>query len=154
MALIAWGLDIEPETLLQAERAGRLPVVSGHVALMPDAHVGIGATVGSVIPTEGAMKRDAQRDAPIKWKVWGAGFIIEGSFVALIDRDTDPFPCVFNDEPDHAKACMETWATVWVLEGNTLDEAKLALEESRFRGAAYHLSDCQLLDDRPAEENV
>src|SRR5207248_9235863 len=32
-----------------------LPIVAGHVALMPDAHVGIGATVGSVIPTRGAV---------------------------------------------------------------------------------------------------
>ncbi len=32
-----------------------LRFVSGHVALMPDAHIGIGATVGSVIPTEGAI---------------------------------------------------------------------------------------------------
>jgi len=29
--------------------------VAGHVALMPDAHIGIGATVGSVIPTKGAV---------------------------------------------------------------------------------------------------
>ena len=27
-----------------------------------------------------------------------------------------------------------------------------ALAESRFRGAAYHLSDCQLLEDRPVED--
>ena len=40
---------------MQAARAARLPIVAGHVALMPDAHVGIGATVGSVIPTEGAI---------------------------------------------------------------------------------------------------
>ena len=33
----------------------RSSVVSGHVALMPDAHVGMGATIGSVIPTENAI---------------------------------------------------------------------------------------------------
>jgi tRNA-splicing ligase RtcB len=53
--LIAWGSDIEDGTLRQAEKASRLPIVEGHVALMPDAHVGIGATVGSVIPTNGAV---------------------------------------------------------------------------------------------------
>ncbi len=53
--LISWASDIEPETLRQAEKAARLPIVEGHVALMPDAHVGIGATVGSVIPTIGAV---------------------------------------------------------------------------------------------------
>jgi RNA-splicing ligase RtcB len=53
--LLTWGSDIEPGTLRQAEKTARLPIVEGHVALMPDAHVGIGATVGSVIPTKGAV---------------------------------------------------------------------------------------------------
>ena len=53
--LIAWGSDIEEDTLRQAEKTARLPIVEGHVALMPDAHIGIGATVGSVIPTRGAV---------------------------------------------------------------------------------------------------
>jgi RNA-splicing ligase RtcB len=53
--LLAWGSDIEPGTIRQAEKTARLPIVEGHVALMPDAHVGIGATVGSVIPTKGAV---------------------------------------------------------------------------------------------------
>ena len=42
--LISWATDIDPETALQAEKTARLPIVEGHVALMPDAHVGIGAT--------------------------------------------------------------------------------------------------------------
>ena len=53
--LISWASDIDPATIRQAEKAARLPIVDGHVALMPDAHVGIGATVGSVIPTTGAV---------------------------------------------------------------------------------------------------
>jgi tRNA-splicing ligase RtcB len=53
--VLSWASDIEPETLDQAAKAARLPFVPGHIALMPDAHVGIGATVGSVIPTEGAI---------------------------------------------------------------------------------------------------
>ncbi|HWI04793.1 MAG TPA: RtcB family protein, partial [Acidimicrobiales bacterium] len=53
--LVSWASDIEPETIRQAEKTARLPIVEGHVALMPDAHVGIGATVGSVIPTKGAV---------------------------------------------------------------------------------------------------
>ncbi|HVM10027.1 MAG TPA: RtcB family protein [Acidimicrobiales bacterium] len=53
--LISWGSDIEPDTIRQAEKTSRLPIVAGHVALMPDAHVGIGATVGSVIPTKDAI---------------------------------------------------------------------------------------------------
>ena len=53
--LVSWASDVDPETIRQAEKTARLPVVEGHVALMPDAHVGIGATVGSVIPTKGAV---------------------------------------------------------------------------------------------------
>ena len=53
--LMSWGSDIDPGTIRQAEKTARLPIVEGHVALMPDAHVGIGATVGSVIPTTRAV---------------------------------------------------------------------------------------------------
>jgi RNA-splicing ligase RtcB len=53
--LISWATDIDQGTVRQAEKTARLPIVEGHVALMPDAHVGIGATVGSVIPTKGAV---------------------------------------------------------------------------------------------------
>ncbi len=53
--LISWASDIDDEAIRQAERTARLPIIAGHVALMPDAHVGIGATVGSVIPTRGAV---------------------------------------------------------------------------------------------------
>jgi tRNA-splicing ligase RtcB len=53
--VLSWGSDLEEETVEQAAKASRLPFVSGHVALMADAHVGLGATVGSVIPTRGAI---------------------------------------------------------------------------------------------------
>src|SRR5919201_7050495 len=53
--LVSWASEIDPETIRQAEKTARLPIVEGHVALMPDAHVGIGATVGSVIPTKNAV---------------------------------------------------------------------------------------------------
>jgi RNA-splicing ligase RtcB len=53
--LVSWATDIDPGTVRQAEKTARLPIVEGHVALMPDAHVGYGATVGSVIPTADAV---------------------------------------------------------------------------------------------------
>jgi hypothetical protein len=53
--LVSWASDLEDETLAQAARTAELPFVAGHVALMPDAHLGLGATVGSVIPTDGAI---------------------------------------------------------------------------------------------------
>jgi tRNA-splicing ligase RtcB (3'-phosphate/5'-hydroxy nucleic acid ligase) len=54
--LLVWGMDdIEEATVDQALKTTTLPFVEGHVALMPDAHVGLGSTVGSVIPTRGAI---------------------------------------------------------------------------------------------------
>src|SRR5436309_164137 len=53
--LLSWASDLDDSTVAQAARAARMPFVEGHVALMPDAHVGIGATVGSVIPTRDAI---------------------------------------------------------------------------------------------------
>ncbi len=53
--LLNWASELDSNTLEQAIKTAEMPIVSGHVALMPDAHLGIGATVGSVIPTEGAV---------------------------------------------------------------------------------------------------
>ncbi len=53
--VVSWASVVDEATLAQAQRTARLPIVAGHVALMPDAHLGIGATVGSVIPTRGAI---------------------------------------------------------------------------------------------------
>jgi tRNA-splicing ligase RtcB len=47
--------DIEHEALQQLINISKLPIVHGHVAAMPDVHAGIGATVGSVIPTKQAI---------------------------------------------------------------------------------------------------
>lgn len=47
--------DVESEALQQLTNISQLPFVHHHVAAMPDVHAGIGATVGSVIPTKGAI---------------------------------------------------------------------------------------------------
>ncbi len=47
--------DIEPQARQQLVNISRLPIVHHHVAAMPDVHLGIGATVGSVIPTVKAI---------------------------------------------------------------------------------------------------
>ncbi|ALG66510.1 RtcB family protein [Beggiatoa leptomitoformis] len=47
--------DIESSALDQLIQISRLPFVHHHVAAMPDVHLGIGATVGSVIPTKSAI---------------------------------------------------------------------------------------------------
>src|SRR2546423_4334338 len=53
--LLSWASILEPGTREQAQRTASMPFVYPHLALMPDAHLGKGATVGSVIPTRGAI---------------------------------------------------------------------------------------------------
>lgn len=50
-----WASILEPNTRQQAETTSGMPFIHPHLALMPDAHLGKGATVGSVIPTLGAI---------------------------------------------------------------------------------------------------
>lgn len=49
------GVAVDEKARDQLSRAARMPFIFKHVAVMPDVHVGIGATVGSVIPTKGAV---------------------------------------------------------------------------------------------------
>jgi tRNA-splicing ligase RtcB len=53
----AWvdGVEFEDTARRQVEMLAALPIVFDHVAIMPDVHAGIGATVGSVIATKGAI---------------------------------------------------------------------------------------------------
>lgn len=53
--LVSWASILDAETRKQAERTAQLPFIYPHLALMPDAHLGKGATVGSVIPTLNAI---------------------------------------------------------------------------------------------------
>ncbi|MCM5680639.1 RtcB family protein [Schlegelella sp. S2-27] len=45
------GVPVEDDAKRQLSNAAKLPIVFKHIAAMPDVHLGIGATVGSVIPT-------------------------------------------------------------------------------------------------------
>lgn len=46
-----WTTDLDEGTIKQLANLGTLPFIHKHVAAMPDAHWGMGSTVGSVIPT-------------------------------------------------------------------------------------------------------
>lgn len=45
------GVPVEEQARQQLENTARLPIVFKHVAVMPDVHYGLGATIGSVVPT-------------------------------------------------------------------------------------------------------
>lgn len=49
------GVQVEEQAMGQLRNVASLPFIYKHVAAMPDVHWGIGATVGSVIPTVGAI---------------------------------------------------------------------------------------------------
>jgi len=53
----AWtrGVELTENAREQLRNTASLPIVHGHVAVMPDVHWGLGATIGSVIPTLGAI---------------------------------------------------------------------------------------------------
>lgn len=49
------GVPVEEKALEQLRNVARMPFIHHHMAVMPDCHWGMGATVGSVIPTVGAI---------------------------------------------------------------------------------------------------
>ncbi|AUN39081.1 RtcB family protein [Tsukamurella tyrosinosolvens] len=54
-SLVSWASILDEKTREQAITTAKLPFIYPHIALMPDAHLGKGATVGSVIPSLGAV---------------------------------------------------------------------------------------------------
>lgn len=55
--ILSWtrGVPVDEKAKAQMAKAAKMPFIFKHVAAMPDVHVGIGATVGSIIPTKGAV---------------------------------------------------------------------------------------------------
>ena len=53
--VLSWATDLDEKTMAQAHRTANLSFVHKPLALMPDAHLGMGATVGSVVATEGSI---------------------------------------------------------------------------------------------------
>lgn len=48
-------VPVEEQSMQQVMNISKMPFIYRHIAIMPDVHYGIGATVGSVIPTQGAI---------------------------------------------------------------------------------------------------
>src|SRR6476660_7745171 len=49
------GVPVEEVAKQQLANTAKMPFIYKHVAVMPDVHLGKGATIGSVIPTLGAV---------------------------------------------------------------------------------------------------
>ncbi len=57
VSIRAWtrGVEVDEKARAQLLRMAELPFVHHHIAVMPDVHWGLGATIGSVLPTIGAI---------------------------------------------------------------------------------------------------
>lgn len=53
--VLNYASSLEEKTLAQARQTASMPFVHSHIALMPDAHHGLGSAVGTVIPTLNAV---------------------------------------------------------------------------------------------------
>jgi tRNA-splicing ligase RtcB len=49
------GVSVEDDAVAQLKRVAQMPFIYKHLAVMPDVHLGKGATIGSVVPTVGAV---------------------------------------------------------------------------------------------------
>ncbi|HEX7466932.1 MAG TPA: RtcB family protein, partial [Usitatibacter sp.] len=115
--------EIEPQALAQLEKIAALPWVVHHVAVMPDVHLGKGATVGSVV----AM-RDAVAPAAVGVDI-GCGMAAVETTLAAADLPDNlhglraeieraiPVGMSSHDAPAWAAAPAETRATAKTLLG-------------------------------------
>lgn len=55
MPVKVWTDEIDDNAVAQLENMSRMPFIHHHIAAMPDVHLGDGATIGSVIPSKGAV---------------------------------------------------------------------------------------------------
>ena len=80
----AWtrGVPLKPEAEQQLPNVTSLPIVYKWVAAMPDVHWGMGATIGSVIPTKGA---ECRKDKDVIDETPGAYKSIDGVMQAQKD---------------------------------------------------------------------
>src|SRR3954469_4717551 len=69
--------ELEAAARLQLVNISSLPIVHHHVAAMPDVHLGIGATVASVIPTRHAII-PAAVGGDIGWGMMAARLALTG----------------------------------------------------------------------------
>lgn len=49
------GVPVEDDARQQLINTAKMPFIFKHIAVMPDVHLGKGSTIGSVIPTKGAI---------------------------------------------------------------------------------------------------
>lgn len=130
--LLSWASILEDNTRAQAVTTASMPFVHPHLALMPDAHLGRGATVGSVIPTLGAIM-----PAAVGVDI-GCGMIAVRTDRTLGDLPTDR--SVVRREIERAVPLSAGAANRSVAQAHTerrLEELRQGAHEAGFDPAAY-----------------
>jgi tRNA-splicing ligase RtcB len=133
----------------------RLPCLYKHVALMPDAHLGIGSMVGSVIAT-----KDAVIPATVGVDI-GCGLmavktpftsgILDGKMAEFRHEIERAIPVGFNDyrDPVDESNEWEGWAEFGELHGGVQDRRKKAMKQLGTLGGGNHFIEvCLDTDDR------
>ena len=74
-----------------------------------------------------------------------AGFTGQQAYAVIQEEDPDDhIPCML----DCGDAECVEWINIFLLPGDSLADAAKALEREEYLGAAYHVSECQMADDK------
>ena len=155
--IFAWvnhDLSLDEQNMLR--NVSRLPCLFKHVALMPDAHLGIGSMVGSVVAT-----KDAVIPASVGVDI-GCGMaaiktpfksgILEGKLKDLRHEIERAIPVGFNahKETDNDAARWEGWETFDELHAGVQDRKVKAMKQLGTLGGGNHFIEVCL----DTEDNV
>ena len=86
------------------------------------------------------------KEHDIVWKTGYAGYGAPAGYAMIIDDDEgDHMPCPLDCSE---KDCME-WSTLWLIEAPSIRRARDMALTGKFSGTAHHVSECQLLPEKP-----
>jgi tRNA-splicing ligase RtcB len=143
--ILSWAnhaFSAEEQTMLR--NVSRLPCLFKHVALMPDAHLGVGSMVGSVVAT-----KDAVIPATVGVDI-GCGMmavktpfksvIFEGKLKDLRSKIEEAIPVGFNDhrDPVNESSDWEGWETFDELHKGVQDRKAKAMKQLGTLGGGNH----------------
>src|SRR6058998_2118726 len=142
LSWVSHGLTLEEENMLR--NVSRLPCLYKHVALMPDAHLGKGSMVGSVIAT-----RDAVIPATVGVDIGCGMMAVKTPFKSgILDRKMAEFrheiersiPVGFNDhkEPVDESLEWEGWSEFEQLHRGVQDRKRKAMKQLGTLGGGNH----------------
>ena len=153
LSWVSHGLTLEEENMLR--NVSRLPCLFKHVALMPDAHLGKGSMVGSVIAT-----KDAVIPATVGVDIGCGMMAVKTPFKSgILDRKMAEFrheiersiPVGFNDHKEPVEEALEWegWSEYDQLHSGVQDRKRKAMKKLGTLGGGNHFIEvCLDTEDR------